>query len=348
MRRGGAVRELRAGETSGETVTVRLDYRPPFDWAALLGFLAARAIPGVESVEDGVYLRTAAVGAAPGVAVGRGRSRSGTPGACARDLALARGRADAARGAAAAALRSRRAPRGHRRAPRPRSRASPDPCARAPRPARAGRLRRLRDRGARRARPAGLACAPAATIAARLATAAGRAGRDAVPGVDPPVPARRAPRRRDGARSAALGMPGARARTVIALARAVSRGELSLDVAGEPAQPVEQLEALPGVGPWTAHYLAMRASAGPTPSPRTISSCARRSADLGRARRGPRGALAPLARLRRHASLDRARDPAGRRAGHPTSNATPDFLQEQVSHEHPNLLRDHVEPRRRR
>jgi AraC family transcriptional regulator, regulatory protein of adaptative response / DNA-3-methyladenine glycosylase II len=36
----------------------RLHFRPPFHWPALLGFLALRAIPGVEAVESGCYRRT--------------------------------------------------------------------------------------------------------------------------------------------------------------------------------------------------------------------------------------------------------------------------------------------------
>ncbi len=39
-------------------ITVRLGYRPPFQWDQLLEFLAGRAIPGVESVKDGSYRRT--------------------------------------------------------------------------------------------------------------------------------------------------------------------------------------------------------------------------------------------------------------------------------------------------
>lgn len=39
-------------------VTLRLRYRPPYDWESVLAFLAARAIPGVEIVENGRYLRT--------------------------------------------------------------------------------------------------------------------------------------------------------------------------------------------------------------------------------------------------------------------------------------------------
>jgi AraC family transcriptional regulator of adaptative response / DNA-3-methyladenine glycosylase II len=39
-------------------VSLRLPFRPPYDWEAMLGFLAPRAIPGVEHVEGGVYART--------------------------------------------------------------------------------------------------------------------------------------------------------------------------------------------------------------------------------------------------------------------------------------------------
>jgi AraC family transcriptional regulator of adaptative response / DNA-3-methyladenine glycosylase II len=35
-----------------------LSYRPPFDWQGMLGFFQARAIPGVESVENDAYHRT--------------------------------------------------------------------------------------------------------------------------------------------------------------------------------------------------------------------------------------------------------------------------------------------------
>jgi AraC family transcriptional regulator of adaptative response / DNA-3-methyladenine glycosylase II len=50
-----------------EGVTLTLSYRPPIDWDALLGFLAARSTPGVELVEDGAYVRTARVGDRVGV-----------------------------------------------------------------------------------------------------------------------------------------------------------------------------------------------------------------------------------------------------------------------------------------
>ena len=44
-------------------LSVRLPYRPPYDWDAMLSFLAARAIPGVEIVAGDSYRRTIAIGA---------------------------------------------------------------------------------------------------------------------------------------------------------------------------------------------------------------------------------------------------------------------------------------------
>jgi AraC family transcriptional regulator of adaptative response / DNA-3-methyladenine glycosylase II len=46
---------------------VRLTYRPPYDWDALLAFLAARATPGVESVAEWCYRRTIAIDGETGV-----------------------------------------------------------------------------------------------------------------------------------------------------------------------------------------------------------------------------------------------------------------------------------------
>jgi AraC family transcriptional regulator of adaptative response / DNA-3-methyladenine glycosylase II len=43
-------------------LSVRLAYRPPYDWDAMLSFLEARAIPGVESVSGQAYRRTIALG----------------------------------------------------------------------------------------------------------------------------------------------------------------------------------------------------------------------------------------------------------------------------------------------
>ena len=44
----------------------RLSYRPPYDWAQVIGFLAARATPGVEVVEANRYQRTISIGSTNG------------------------------------------------------------------------------------------------------------------------------------------------------------------------------------------------------------------------------------------------------------------------------------------
>jgi AraC family transcriptional regulator, regulatory protein of adaptative response / DNA-3-methyladenine glycosylase II len=44
-----------------DAVTLRLRYRPPYDWPSILGFLEARAIPDVEVVSNGHYSRTVAI-----------------------------------------------------------------------------------------------------------------------------------------------------------------------------------------------------------------------------------------------------------------------------------------------
>jgi DNA-3-methyladenine glycosylase II len=57
-----------------------------------------------------------------------------------------------------------------------------------------------------------------------------------------------------------IGMPGKRVETLQRLAAAVASGELSLDVRhGDIGDLRRQLLAMPGIGPWTVEYIAMRA-----------------------------------------------------------------------------------------
>lgn len=65
----------------------------------------------------------------------------------------------------------------------------------------------------------------------------------------------------------ALGMTGKRAVTVLHLARAVASGELRVDPAADAEQTRAQLLALPGIGPWTTEYIAMRALGDPDAFP---------------------------------------------------------------------------------
>jgi AraC family transcriptional regulator of adaptative response / DNA-3-methyladenine glycosylase II len=66
------------------------------------------------------------------------------------------------------------------------------------------------------------------------------------------------------------GIVAARARSIIALARAQESGDLCLDGGAHrnPDDSMRRLEELPGIGPWTAHYIAMRALRWPDAFPK--------------------------------------------------------------------------------
>ena len=50
--------QARLSRTDGDAVQLSLGYRPPYRWDLMLKFLARRAIPGVEKVEEDRYART--------------------------------------------------------------------------------------------------------------------------------------------------------------------------------------------------------------------------------------------------------------------------------------------------
>jgi AraC family transcriptional regulator of adaptative response / DNA-3-methyladenine glycosylase II len=60
-----------------------------------------------------------------------------------------------------------------------------------------------------------------------------------------------------------LPMPRARGRAVVTLAAAIAGGGLSLDAGADRSQTRQDLLALPGIGPWTADYLMLRAMGDP-------------------------------------------------------------------------------------
>lgn len=66
-----------------------------------------------------------------------------------------------------------------------------------------------------------------------------------------------------------LGILAQRARAIVALAQALVSGRLDLGPAADPAATVETLQALPGIGEWTAQYVAMRALGWPDAFPAT-------------------------------------------------------------------------------
>jgi AraC family transcriptional regulator of adaptative response / DNA-3-methyladenine glycosylase II len=58
---------------------------------------------------------------------------------------------------------------------------------------------------------------------------------------------------------AEVGMPEARKRTIRTLSGAVAGGEISLDRSADREATREALLGIPGIGPWTADYIGMRA-----------------------------------------------------------------------------------------
>jgi len=65
------------------------------------------------------------------------------------------------------------------------------------------------------------------------------------------------------------GMPQARWNTIRGLARAVARGEVTFERGATLDESIANLTKLPGIGPWTAHYIAMRALREPDAFPHT-------------------------------------------------------------------------------
>jgi len=66
------------------------------------------------------------------------------------------------------------------------------------------------------------------------------------------------------------GILASRAKTIIALAEALTSGSLRLDavVPAKPDDTIRRLTDLPGIGQWTAHYIAMRALRWPDAFPK--------------------------------------------------------------------------------
>ena len=259
-----APRELRqtrrrGGDAGGtEEVTLRLAYRPPYDWAHMREFLAARAIAGVERVDARGYART--VACEGGHALIRVNA---VPGADALELRVA--------GAPPAALLqlSSAARRVFDLAADPQRigvELATDPLV--------GPLVRerpgLRIPGAwdpfecavRAVLGQQVSVAAGRTFAARLVARAGAAIRGGAEGLTHAFPDAAALAAAD---LAALGVTRSRTATLQALARAVL--ERRIDFSAAPGEVADAMAALPGIGPWTAQYVALRALGEPDAMP---------------------------------------------------------------------------------
>jgi AraC family transcriptional regulator of adaptative response / DNA-3-methyladenine glycosylase II len=234
-----------------------LAYRPPYDWTAMLAFLEKRAITGVETVDAKRYRRTLRAGKHSGwIEVTPSPRRSALrvvvsaslagalPSVLARvkalfDLACHPDEVAAALGPLAKANPGLRLP------------GAVDGFEIAVR-AILGQQVTVR---------------AATTIAARFAKAFGEAVETPHAGLEALFPKAEIIAELPPYRIAELGIIATRARAIVELARALADGRLSLEPTADVEITIATLESLPGVGPWTAQYIAMRALAWPDAFP---------------------------------------------------------------------------------
>jgi len=241
----------------GDTLAFEVAYRPPYDWDSMLAFLEKRAIKGVESVKRNAYVRTVRIGKTAGwIRIEPSRRRA------------------ALRVTVAASLASAIPPLLARVKHLFDVACHPEEIGAALGPL-ARRHPGLRLPGAmdgfevavRAILGQQVTVAAASTLAGRFASAFGEPIETPHAGLERLFPQPATIAALDPAEIAGHGIIAARARAIVALAREIAEGRLRLD----PSAPVEStlaaLETIPGVGPWTAQYIAMRALAWPDAFP---------------------------------------------------------------------------------
>jgi AraC family transcriptional regulator of adaptative response / DNA-3-methyladenine glycosylase II len=75
------------------------------------------------------------------------------------------------------------------------------------------------------------------------------------------------PQKLTDAKLTSVGLTAQRAETIRALARAVCDGSISFERVADSGALIAQLRSIPGIGPWTAQYVAMRALGDPDALP---------------------------------------------------------------------------------
>jgi AraC family transcriptional regulator, regulatory protein of adaptative response / DNA-3-methyladenine glycosylase II len=267
-----ALRRSQNSKTSGQALTVRLGFRPPMAWPWLLKFLAGRAIPGVESVEDNRYWRAIQMGA------GKDARAPGGPS----------GWIIVERVEGANALRVEVSLSLARHLPSLLARVKnlfdldAHPQLIEARLCEDERLRETVSRHSGLRLPGAFdefEMAMRAVLGQQISVAAARtiAGRIAEAFAEPvETPNPRLNRASVSAASLSqagvadltrLGLTGKRAECLIALARAVAEGEIKLAPGADAEATIERLKQVPGIGDWTAHYIAMRALRWPDAFP---------------------------------------------------------------------------------
>ncbi|HEX9039348.1 MAG TPA: AlkA N-terminal domain-containing protein [Ktedonobacterales bacterium] len=254
-------RRGRPGELAGGALVLRLAYRPPLDAAALLGFFARRTISGVEEVQEGRYRRT--------ITLPRARGVIELAPALDKPWVTLRARVDDVRDVGALAARARRLFDLEADPAAVGVALSADPALAPLVAARPG----LRVPGA----VDGFEMAVRAIVGQQVSVAGARATLGKLTArIGQPLASPDGALTHEFPTAAAITegdldglMPQARAASLRGLARAVASGELTLDASADRDETRAQLLALPGVGPWTVEYLAMRALGDPDAWPGT-------------------------------------------------------------------------------
>ncbi|MBW8709813.1 MAG: helix-turn-helix domain-containing protein, partial [Mycobacterium sp.] len=259
-------REGAAVPGQNETSTLQLSYRPPYDWKGVLGFLAARALKGVEHVTDTSYARTVHLGDARGwIRVTQSKKKHALMVEFTHSLTpvlpalLSRLRALFDLNA-----RPDLIARHLRRDARLKASVVANPGARVP-----GAFNGF-ELGVRAILGQQVTVKSATTIAGRFAEAFGEPIVTPIEGLNrlTPTPARIAAAGIDDI--ARHGILAARSRSLIALANAQASSALCLDGGARhrPDDVIRELTGLPGIGEWTAQYIAMRAMRWPDAFPK--------------------------------------------------------------------------------
>ena len=240
-------------EDSG-AVSLRLPHRAPLDAHGLLAFLGRRAVPGIEELLDGAYRRSLRLPHGSGTVELRpvdGHVQASYRLTDLRDLgaAMQRSRAlldlDSDPQSVAEALGG-------------------DPLlaglvAHAPGRRVAGAVDG-HELAVRALLGQQISLRGASTLAARLVADHGEKLERALGTVTHVFPT---VERLLAVQEATLAMPAARRRGLLGLLSALARGELVIDSGADRAEARRRMLALPGVGPWTAEYVAMRALRDP-------------------------------------------------------------------------------------
>ncbi|MGH9230270.1 MAG: DNA-3-methyladenine glycosylase family protein [Acidimicrobiales bacterium] len=235
----------------GPGLTDLLPFRPPLEWDAMLGYFALRAIPGVEVVGGGTYRRTVVVDGEPGfIEVSRGGD----------DHLLLRAHLRDGESLVPVARRVRRITGLDVDVESARAHLTTDPLV-GPLVAERPGLRVPGtwdpfEIGVRAVVGQQVTVAGASTLTGRLVERHGQR----LPGPAPPGLTHTFPPAATLAEAdlGGIGLTQARARAIRGFAVAVAEDRVRLHGGGALDELVGSITAVPGLGPWTAHYIALR------------------------------------------------------------------------------------------